>query len=198
MEFEPYFKVPPETTIPQRLQLLELLVRHGARDPQVQLLARLLLKTNPREDPLQVLLDGLHAKVAYTDDPRGGQDEVFQTARFTLFDRGAGDCEDMSVAYAALCRSVGINARAVWMNMGAKAMNSHVPSEVCSSSSPPPPPGAGPFWPVVEVFASDASPECHDPQNWIWVETTIVGAFPGEHPVAAAQRLGASRPELGG
>lgn len=182
----PAYPIPPETPVKARVEFLEKLVAGGSRDPAVRALARSLVAG--AEDPLQALLDGLHRTVRYTPDCGDGTCEEFQSAGYTLA-IGQGDCEDLSVLYAAMARSLGYAARAVWLDQP-KADNNHVAGQVCAPGRVDP---AGALY-AVRVYAPERGPECDG--GWAWVETTLPGARAGEHPYAAHARLRGARRDI--
>ena len=193
MDYPDWFIVPPTTSVEHRLAILEDLAVLGSENAQVQALAKSLVAARP-DNPLQALLDGLHRYVEYTLDPDDGATELFQRAEFTLFARHRGDCDDMGVAYAAMARSVGLNARVVWIEQSEEVASNHVAAQVCTEGHEP----AGGIDYAVQVFSHQGGPDCDGSSQWIWVETTLPGAIVGRHPYAEADRLGALRPDIRG
>ena len=95
-------------------------------------------------------------RVPYRADPAGS--EVFQDAIETL--AHGGDCEDLAVLFVALARSIGLEARVVWLDqqIHGSALN-HVFARVLVDG------------------------------RWLDAECSIAGAKLGEAPGAAAARL---------
>lgn len=187
------FTVNPRTPVPERVKLLEILVRQGATDPKVIDLAQSIQASRPAGEPrevLQFLLDWQHDRAAYVLDAL--DQEVFQPAWYTVV-RGKGDCEDKAVLFSSMARALGYDARVVWLDQ-VGAQNNHVAAEACMTrdggqtitykpAALPAPPRAY----AVRVHR----PEVPCPQSaWEWVETTIRGSVIGEHPYDALKRLG--------
>lgn len=95
-------------------------------------------------------------RVPYRADPAGS--EVFQDAIETL--AYGGDCEDLAVLFVALARSIGLQARVVWLDqqIHGSALN-HVFARVLVDG------------------------------RWLDAECSIAGARLGEAPGTAAKRL---------
>jgi Transglutaminase-like superfamily len=88
------------------------------------------------------------------------------------FDDGFGDCDDSARVFVVLSRCAGWPARFVYFTQSGQ------PAHVCAQVwTPGPADGAA--------------------GAWQWAETTIAARL-GEHPFAAAQRLGKGRPDLDG
>ncbi len=173
--------------------MAEDLVRMGSQDTRVHALALELVAHDSR-DPLQALLDGLHRQVTYVPDCGDGSCEEVQRPDFTLFERRQGDCEDMSIAYASLARSLGYGARAVWLSQNGP--NNHVPAQYCGPQQI----RHGDNTAAAVTSAAVTPPanglDCAAPNEWVWVETTLPGALVGEHPYAAVRRLGVGRHDI--
>lgn len=182
---QPTLEIPPTTSPEVRERLLDALADEGARTPAVAAVAaalrdreRIRLYREPEtREVLEGLLRGLHELVEYTPDP--GRSEIFNRAVVTLAPahgkplseltkrpKGSGDCEDLAVLFSAWARSLGMDARPVWLDQPGRRQN-HVAAVVC---------GGG-------LTARIA------PDGCAWVETTLPGAYVGEHPWAAAGRL---------
>jgi transglutaminase-like putative cysteine protease len=190
-DYGPYpdhFLVPDTTSPEHRMMMVEDLVAFGARDPDVIAYARQVVAASPA-NPLQALLDGMHARVTYYPDCGDGNCEDIQRPAYTLFGIGRGDCEDMSMAFASMARAMGYTARAVWLPQ--PGANNHVPAQICGT-----PPHA--ITHTAQVIPPENGPSCESPNGWVWVETTLPGARVGEHPYEAAERLGVIRRDLVG
>jgi hypothetical protein len=174
---------------------------HGARTPVVQgavyVIGRRLTERLRRAPTVpeiaQALLDGVFALVEYAPDqhpeldfyafsedtlaPKAGN----PVSPLTGKPKGAGDCEDTSLLFAAMALAVPLlggpmMAGAVeWMPQDGLPQN-HVTSIVLAPS------------PVFWNQTTKGGPYAWSP--WAWAETTIPGARIGEHPYSALARLG--------
>lgn len=94
--------------------------------------------------------------------------ETFSPTMHTL-EAGVGDCDDTARALMALLRSLGFEAGVQTLP---EIETGRVPLHVAA--------------------------RVRHGGRWHWLETTLKGAQPGEHPLAAARRLGVhTRPDLG-
>jgi hypothetical protein len=154
--------VPADWDDAARFATLARLAEQGARDPAVIAAADAALGLRPwHSDRYAVnfgaataLLALVHALVFFPDPP--GVD-TYQNAAYTL--AHGGDCEDLSVLYAALCAAVGVRARIVWLAQPGEPQ-AHV---------------------TVQVQPVPRGP-------WLWAEPSIPSAAIGEDPYAAARR----------
>lgn len=169
----------------ERKAILQEMAVEGAHSPTVQWvtrgviagLARNLGRTPTPREIAQGLLDALYALVEYRSDPASDED-FYQPVCLTLrpvpgnpispltgLPKGAGDCEDTSVLFAALALAVPLvsgipmGAHVQWLDQPGDPQN-HVAASVTL------------------------------PTGALWVETTLPGARIGEHPYAALRRLG--------
>ena len=179
---KPVLIIPDDVAKEDREDLLNAMADEGASDPIVRRTALWIATRGALgagrhlsdQELAQALLDGLHEFVEYTDDPTAYEEynravtslspaQGMPVSTTTGRAKGRGDCEDMAVLFAALARSVGLRAQVVWLDQPGQSSN-HVAAATC-----------------------EASGVCH------WVETTLPGARVGEHPYAAAERLGIVR-----
>lgn len=101
--------------------------------------------------------------------------ETFQSP-LASFQNGFGDCDDSERVFVVLSRAAGWRARFVYFTQGGQP--AHVTAQVFDTSPRPGgPPGT--------------------PKGWTWAETTIAAKY-GEHPFAAAKRIGIKRVDLDG
>lgn len=190
----------PDTMPPaERVALMERYVAEAAADPVVAALARQWTRgVDPRDRAAvaQRLLDALNGEVAYALDCGNGGCEIVASPRWTLAAR-RGDCKKRSMLYAAMARTLGIPARAVWIDQeSAGAPLNHVAAQACMAvdrvkraTMPSAPRHAA------QVIVPEGQ-TCNG--GWSWVETTINGARVGEHPYDAQSRLGVQRADLAG
>lgn len=175
----------PWVTPDDRKGILQEMAEEGAHAPKVQWvtrgviagLARSLGRTPTPVEIAQGLLDALYALVEYRSDPASDED-FYQPVCLTLrpvpgnpispltgLPKGAGDCEDTSVLFAALALAVPLvsgipmSANVQWLDQPGDPQN-HVAASVTL------------------------------PTGALWVETTLPGARVGEHPYDALRRLG--------
>lgn len=190
---QPTLEIPATTPPEVRERLLDALADEGAREPPIAAVAQALRereRTRLHRDPtareaLDGLLRGLHELVDYTPDP--GRSEIFNRALITMAPargkplspltgrpKGSGDCEDLAVLFSAWARSLGLDARPVWLDQPGRRQN-HVATVVCGADL------------AVKIA----------PNGCAWVETTLPGAYVGEHPWDAAGRLAGSEKVYG-
>ena len=137
-----------------RVALLEQLARDAMENEGVRAMAALVDRAAPAFERAERVL-GLVHRVPYRADPVG--QEVFQEVTETL--AHGGDCEDLAVLFVAIARSVGLEARVVWLDqqIHGSALN-HVFARVSVDG------------------------------RWLDAECSIAGALLGEPPALAAQR----------
>lgn len=207
----PEVEVPATVPPPVRETLLDALAWEGANDPLVRALAARIVGEgsglarcvradgratvgNPRE-AFQDLLTALPDLVVYTPDPDSR--EIFSRVRATLAPapgtprsrltgapKGRDDCEGMATLYAALARSLGLDARPVWIDQEHQgAPLNHVAAVAC---------GLGDHAPSGAVLGSAR----FAPAGCAWVEATIPGARVGESPPEAVARHGRPRIDI--
>jgi len=178
-----------------RVELMEQLVCSGARNPAVLAFAERFappwLGTIER---LQALLDGMHSVVVYEPEPARADGTVIQEklrqAITTLAEKRMGDCNNLSIAYAAMARALGFNAVATWVHQPGLPVD-HVAAQVCLGGNP------GDKAAARYDLTLTAPPSASCKLTWVWVETTLPGARVGAHPYDEAVRLGAiSRTDL--
>lgn len=181
--------VPPD----ERVDVLNEMAEADSHTPQVRaIVARALgeLPPNPSERAVwQRLLNAVFETVVYRPDPASDQD-FYQPTHVTLRPvpgnpispltgkpKGAGDCEDSSVLFAAFVWAAGAmlgrpyRGRVEWLPQPGKPQN-HVPALACPSQR------------ASHDVESSLAVGC------VWAETTLPGARIGEHPYAALARLG--------
>lgn len=138
-----------------RVALLEQLAVDAMTAAPVRAMAVMIERNAAALTRAQSALAMVH-RVPYRADPAGS--EVFQDALETI--AHGGDCEDLTVLFVALARSVGLEARVVWLDqqIHGSALN-HVFAKVLVDG------------------------------RWLDAECSIAGARLGEAPKAAAARL---------
>jgi hypothetical protein len=176
----PYLIINDFTPSADREEILNELANEGAAAREVRRFARwavakltLELQREPTDTEIaQALLDLEHQLVQYADDPV--DHEEYSRALTTLrpvggnpispvtgAPKGRGDCDDMAVLFAALCRAVGIKVNVIWVDQRGADYN-HIAAVACF----------------------DGEDACH------WVETTIPGARIGETTPQVLRRVG--------
>lgn len=174
--------VPAEWGIEARMERLETIVQDavffGAVREWVDQLARVAHegRRGGELDELAYADAALGAvqRCGYRGDPAG--EDWHQDTATTL--REGGDCEDLATALAALLRlgayfyGLKLKTRLVWLRRTASGQD-HV---------------------AVQVRVGDGHDTGDDPDGgWEWLDPSLVGARRGEHPEAAARRLGVLR-----
>lgn len=175
----PFLIINDFTPSADREEILNELANEGAVAREVRRFARwavakltLELQREPTDLEIsQALLDLEHQLVKYADDPV--DHEEYSRAVTTLrpvegnplspvtgAPKGRGDCDDMAVLFAALCRAAGIKASVVWVDQRGADYN-HIAAVACF----------------------DGEDACH------WVETTIPGARVGETTSQVLRRV---------
>ncbi len=142
---EDVFVMPAWVPPPVRIDMLDVIADHAARDPRIVILAHRLAMCAHRErcSPSQIvqrLMDAIEPLITYEDGP---DYEMFQSVPYTLFSglgqgvspltgerRGIGRCSHRTAVFVALCRALGINAKAHWFQQDGGNRN-HVAAWVC-------------------------------------------------------------------
>lgn len=99
--------------IKETLRIMRRIVRVYRRDPTIRAIAREATQFLPGKEwaaQAQVLLDWVRNNIRYTLDTNG--EELLHTPD-KLIEKGAGDCDDMSVLVASLLESIGHPTRFV-------------------------------------------------------------------------------------
>ena len=98
------------------------LLEKSSQDEKIRELSTAIVANKP--DPIAAIFDWVKGNVTYTPDPEGveGPIELFiSPARMVKdFNQGkplAGDCDDMALLTTALCRSIGIKANIVLLDI---------------------------------------------------------------------------------
>jgi hypothetical protein len=166
----------------ERIDVLNEMAEADAHTPGVRAVVSRALATLPPfpsdRAVLQRLLDAVFETVVYRPDPASDQD-FYQPSLLTLRPvpgnpispltgkpKGAGDCEDSSVLFAAFVHAAAaltgrrFGTHVEWLSQPGKPQN-HVPAT---------------------AWGADG--------ERLWAETTLPGARIGEHPYAALARLG--------
>jgi hypothetical protein len=138
-----------------RVALLEQLAADATTAAPVRAMAAMIAQDAAAFVRAESALALVHS-IPYRADPAGA--EVFQDALETI--AYGGDCEDLAVLFVALARSVGLDARVVWLDqqIHGSALN--------------------------HVFARE-----NVDGRWLDAECSIAGARLGEAPGTAASRL---------
>lgn len=175
----PFIVINDYTPSAEREEMLNALADEGAAAPEVRRFARwaltrltLELQRVPTDVEIaQAMLDMMHALVRYEDDPVDHEEysRAVTTLRpvagnplspITHQPKGRGDCDDMAVLFAALCRAVGLHADVLWVDQKGAPYN-HIAAVVCVKG------------------------EAH----CLWVEATIPGARVGETTAEVLRRV---------
>lgn len=194
--YDDRFRVDPRTTVARRVLWLNGMTEEGARLDRRELgwiSARALEVGGDSPFAIaQALLDLQNLLIGYAHDDDG--EEIFQTARFS-FRVGRGDCEDKAVSFATTAVIAGLEADVAWLDQP-RANNNHVAARVCLAhlggrriAGPVPEArldGINGAWRSVRITGRAWSPDCVP----AWVEATLRGARPNEHPYDALARLG--------
>lgn len=102
------FRANPEDTV----RMCNELAQESSSHPQLRRLAASLVRSSkdvPREGPT-LIGRWIRANIVYTQETVG--EEILQGPHTTL-QAGTGDCDDLSILWATLCRSVGLDAYVV-------------------------------------------------------------------------------------
>lgn len=123
MAEKPPYRIPDDTSVDDRLRLLEGLSSTAARTAEFRRLAMRVNASVPwnasdREAKLAAAALTEIQKLPFRPDPPG---EWFQEGTYTL-DHG-GDCEDLAVAVVTLARLLGLDAQIIWITQPGHDLN---------------------------------------------------------------------------
>lgn len=125
--YAPY-RIPDETSIPDRLVILNQLIDAAWDDPDVVRMVATIRRSLPANASVrqraQAALTAAQSR-AYVPDPAG--EEWFQSPGYTA--RFGGDCEDLASLFVLLARKLGLDARLVWITQPKQELN-HVTAVV--------------------------------------------------------------------
>jgi transglutaminase-like putative cysteine protease len=147
----------------ERVEVFSRVAQAAVEAPEIQRAAQACERGSSLETARACLR--LVQKLPYRPDRPGEADDLADPCHALTI---GGDCEDLSVLLVALWAACGLAGRVVWLVQGG-ASQDHVSAEVLL------PRGRG------------------RAAEWMWGESTVVGAELGEAPHAAARRLGVGR-----
>jgi hypothetical protein len=113
------------------LHRMAVLARRGIRDEQILVLSRHITQSAPVADKAaeaKAIFDWMVKNIRYVTDPV--HIEFIMSPAKLLTEVKAGDCDDLSIAMAALAEAVGIPARFVAVKTGANKRFNHVYPEL--------------------------------------------------------------------